>query len=135
MEKMKRGFLCPLNRCCQPAASSSTAFMRLDIEGNVATMTEVFNAGKFFVYKGDEMPFHARAIDLTADDDLLIAGYGDEGGYFGHSVWRWSFQQKAGTRIAGVSIGPGGKKGDGGAATSALLSLPWGITSMGKAVY
>lgn len=84
-------FLRPFDRCCAKVVSSSVV-MQLDFSnGNATTLREVFYSRSFFNYVdgGSKIDggFHIRAIDVTQAGDIVVAGYGDDMTYFGHSAW------------------------------------------------
>jgi len=128
----------PFDKCCQKVTSSSIV-MRLDVpqgEGQEASLHEVFSTKSFFNFSdGKDAGFHIRALDVTEGGDVVVVGSGDDGGYFGHSAWRWEPQTQRAVRVAGQDCCDGGHAGDGGDATSATLDLPWGVVASGGTLY
>merc|ERR1712129_78050 len=136
VSQMKRCLLHPLTKCCESSGSSS-AVMRFHVsQDGSATMKEVFYSSSFFkLDDGTDMHYHIRGMDVADNGDILVAGYGDMGTDYGHTVWRWSAHDSVAQCIAGKRQGPGGHAGDGGNATAALLNLPWGIVAVSDSVY
>jgi len=125
----KRCLFHPLDLCCTRVGTSS-GVMRLEISQGEASLHEVFMADMFYKYS-----FHIKAMDVAHNGDIVVAGFGDEGMYFAHSVWRWEKQTQQAHRIAGRDCCRGNHSGDGGDATQATLDLPWGLVLDGRKVY
>lgn len=127
-----RCLLKPFDRCCSKV-SASTSVMLLDIpkDGGKVAFHDIFETKSFFkLDDGKDLGYHVRALDLTSSGDLVLAGYGDDMGYFAHSVWIWKKETKTAQIIAGQAIGQDGHTGDNGPATNATLNLPWGVAMM-----
>lgn len=137
MQEMKRCLFHPFDKCCEGKLSPSTAVMRLDLSqgDDKAVLQKVFNGTDFFrfTYNGTtdpNAPYHIRGMTVTDAGDIVIAGYGDDGGYYGHSAYLWEKKTGKVRLFAGQAIGQDGKAGDGGNATMAIMALPWGVTSL-----
>merc|ERR1712061_555736 len=124
----------PLKRCCQVTGPSTSVF-QLRLPSNrwmKLSFKEVFNTKSFRGPSGFEQDyFHMKGMDVTADGDIVVVGFGDDGAYWAHSAWLWDIKRGEARRIAGTAVGEGGKSGDGGNATNATMELPWGVLAKG----
>lgn len=127
MVQHQGSLLHPFTKC---AAKNWTGAAVRRLDPDTGKLSAVFDSTDFFLkwgpYPGAPV-FHIRALATTAAGDVLVAGYGDDMDYFGHSVWLWP---KAGGDIklfAGQQYGEEGHSGDGSKATNATLDLPFGV--------